>query len=104
MSKRRIRFRTVYFVCCLTVCISLFLPACSKDRAVDGTYESGSDSVLESISENMPGDDNISAGNNGSHITPEREWVYVPEVIAVGCNPPNRHLRLNTDRCPDQKF
>lgn len=84
MSKRRIRFRTVYFVCCLTVCISLFLPACSKDRAVDGTYESVSDSGLESISENMPGEDNISAGNNGSHITPGREWVYVPEVIAVG--------------------
>ena len=51
-------------VCCLMLCVSLFLTACSKDDASDN--------------------DAISNENIVSDITKEREWVYVPEVTTVG--------------------
>ncbi|MCH5344843.1 MAG: extracellular solute-binding protein [Acetatifactor sp.] len=53
-----------YFVCSLMLCISLFLTACSKDSTSDN-------------------DAAISGESTASHITQEREWVYVPEVITV---------------------
>ena len=58
-----------YFVCCLMMYVILFLTACGKD----GTFR----------------DDNTASGNssndnNAAHVTQDREWVYVPEVITVG--------------------
>lgn len=53
-----------YIVCCLIMCIPVFLTACSRDGAVN--------------------EDKISNENNVSQITQKREWVYIPEVITVG--------------------
>ena len=62
--------RRVKFVCCLMLCVSLFLAACSKD----GTSENGV----------MSDNGAISSEGSISHTTQGREWVYVPEVITVG--------------------
>ena len=52
------------FLCCLLVCLSMFLTSCSKD----------------SVSDN----DDISSERIVSNVTtPKREWVYVPEVFTV---------------------
>ena len=64
------KLRRVKFVCCLMLCVSLFLTACSKD----GTSDHGATS----------GDGAISSEGSASHTTQGREWVYVPEVITVG--------------------
>lgn len=54
-------------LCCLVICVFLFLTACSKDSRNGAS-----------------GDDHGSEENNTSYVTQEREWVYVPEVIMVG--------------------
>lgn len=67
---RSIKFQTNkhnrfgFFVCCLMLCVSLFLAACSKEGTSDNDAISGESTV--------------------SNTTQEREWVYVPEVITVG--------------------
>ena len=58
------RIKRVRFVCCLMLCVALFLAACSKDSTSD--YEA------------------VSNESTVSYIAQEREWVYVPEVITVG--------------------
>ena len=64
------KLRRAKFVCCLMLCVSLFLTACSKD----GTSHNGA------ISDNGA----VSSEGSDSHTTLGREWVYVPEVITVG--------------------
>lgn len=53
-----------FFVCCMSLYLSILMAACSKD--------------------DKSGNDNTSDENNVSYATQEREWVYVPEVITVG--------------------
>lgn len=51
------------FLCCLMLCVSMFLASCSK----------------QSTSANDP----ITSENHTSNIVTQREWVYVPEVFIV---------------------
>ena len=62
--------RRVKFACCLMLCVSLFMAACSKDGTPDNDTISDNEAILSE--------------GSVSHITDGREWVYVPEVIMVG--------------------
>ncbi len=56
--------RSGLFLCCLMLCVSMFLTSCSKDSASDN--------------------DDISSERIISNVTtPKREWVYVPKVFTV---------------------
>lgn len=61
MKKKRYM---ITLVCCLSICVSLFLTACNRGSIADG--------------DNMPGE------SNAGGAVQEREWVYVPEVFTVG--------------------
>ena len=60
------KLRKIKSICCLMLCVSLFLTACGAD-------DTSENDVIE-IESMVP---------DGIHITQEREWVYVPEVFTL---------------------
>lgn len=71
-----IHSRTDFFICCLTILLSVFLTAC------------GTDTPTTSLEENISGTGASNAESNAGESSPsgtekEPEWVYVPERIEI---------------------
>ena len=68
--------RTVFFICCLTILVSVFLTACGTDTPTTSLEENISGTGASNAESNAGESNSASAGENP-------EWVYVPERIEI---------------------